>query len=148
MSCCHYTVAVEGAVSHRGRYLFIVRSPSDPHRPGILTLPGGTVEIEPESESILERSVHREVREETGVEIEDQVHYVQSKTFTLEDGRLILDAVFLCRYRAGEARPDNQETVEVAWLSPEELAQRPGVSDWLLRSVALAEAKRRSLGWE
>lgn len=143
-----YTVAVEGAVFHRGRYLFVVRSRSDPHHPGILTLPGGKVEIEPEGESILERSVRREVHEETGVEIEDEAHYIQSKTFILDDGRNVLDAVFLCRYRSGDARPDEEETEAVMWLTPRELVEHPGVHDWLVRSITLAEAKREALGWQ
>ncbi|NPV08196.1 MAG: NUDIX domain-containing protein [Anaerolineae bacterium] len=143
-----YTVAVEGAVFHRGRYLFVVRSRRDRVYPGVLTLPGGKVEIEAEGESVLERSVRREVSEEAGVEVEDDVHYVESKTFRLDDGRHVLDAVFLCRYRAGVARPDARETEAVVWLSPEELARRPDAQDWLIRSVALAEVKRRALGWQ
>lgn len=142
-----YIVAVEAAVFHQGRYLFIVRSSQDVDLPGILCLPGGKVELEAEREGILERSVRREVMEETGVDVEEAMHYVQSKTFVLGEGRRVLDAMFLCRYRSGAARPDGEESQEVLWLTAEELSVRPDAAAWLVRSIALAEERRRQLGW-
>lgn len=147
MGNARFLVAVEAAVYHDGRYLFIRRSRNDADAPGRLTLPAGTVEIEPAGEGILEATVRREVMEETGVTIEPSVVYLHSKTFALSEDRPVVDTVFLCRYRSGEARPDGVETEDVLWLTPAELAARADAADWLQRTVALCEAKRRDLGW-
>ncbi len=148
MGNARFLVAVEAAVYHDGRYLFIRRSRSDADAPGRLTLPAGTVELEPAGDDILEATVRRELLEETGVEIEPAVHYLQSKCFALSEDRQVVDAVFLCRYRSGVARPDGVETEDVFWLTPVELAARADAAGWLRRTVALCEAKRESLGWD
>ncbi len=147
MGNARFLVGVEAAVYHSGRYLFIRRSRHDADAPGLLALPAGTVEVEPAGEGILEGTARREVREEAGVEVEDAVYFVQSKTFSLDAERPVVDAVFLCRYRSGEAHPDGVETEDVFWLTQAELAAREDAADWLQRTVALCEAKRRDLGW-
>jgi len=97
----------------------------------------------------LEATVRREVMEETGVDIEPSSPvYLHSKTFSLSEDRPVVDAVFLCRYRAGDARPDGVEIEEALWLTPAELATRDDAAGWLRRSVALCEAKREELGWD
>ncbi len=149
MGNARFVVAVEAAVYHNGRYLFVLRSRTDADSPGVLALPAGTVEAEPPGEGILEATVRREVMEETGVDIEPSSPvYLHSKTFSLSEDRPVVDAVFLCRYRAGDARPDGVEIEEALWLTPAELATRDDAAGWLRRSVALCEAKREELGWD
>lgn len=148
MGNARFLVAVEAVVYRQGRYLIIRRSRHDADAPGILALPGGTVEVEPDGEGILERTVRREVMEETGVDIEEPTYFLQSKNFTLGGDRQVVDTVFLCRYRSGAARPDGVETEAVLWLTTPELAARSDVTDWLVRSLKLAEEKRVELGWQ
>jgi len=58
-----FLVGVEAAVYRDGRYLVIRRSHRDADFPGLLALPGGTVEVEPAGEGILEATAQREVLE-------------------------------------------------------------------------------------
>ncbi len=147
MSNENYIAVIEGAVYHRGKYLFIVRALHDDYCPGLLALPGGKVEPVQDQESVLEHTVRREIQEEVGLDLTGPVEYVWSKTFALPDGRLILDTIFLCRYTGGTPTPDPNEVAEILWLSPEELASHPGAELWLLHGLSLIEEKRKRLGW-
>jgi mutator protein MutT len=107
-----------GAVVVRDGKALIVRRGHEP-RKGEWSLPGGRVEL---GES-LEDATRREIREETGLEVDvgplveafDRVHRL--------DGRIryhfvILD--YLCVPRAGEARAGD-DAEDVAWVTAEEL---------------------------
>jgi mutator protein MutT len=107
-----------GAVVVRDGKALIVRRGHEP-RKGEWSLPGGRVEL---GES-LEEATRREIREETGLEVDvgplveafDRVHRL--------DGRIryhfvILD--YLCVPRAGEARAGD-DAEDVAWVTAEEL---------------------------
>jgi mutator protein MutT len=111
-------VGVGGAVVRDGRVLLVRRG--KPPLYGRWVIPGGTVELG----ETLEQALVRELREETGLEVEpvgiltvfdridrdgDEVayHYV------------IVD--YLCRWVAGEAVAGS-DALEVAWLRREDLA--------------------------
>lgn len=101
-----------GLVLRHGRYL-ITKRKTGVHLEGLWEFPGGKREG---SES-LEDCLHRELREECGIEVEDprlvQVvrHAYPEKTVELH--------FFRCRVLAGEARAMGCESL--AWVRPEEL---------------------------
>lgn len=144
----HYIVNVEAAVVRDGRYLMIVRSEQESHAPGTLSVPGGKVEGAGIVNNILEETARREVREEVGIEIEDELIYVESKSFVTDDGDPVVDIVFLCRYRSGEATAiDAAEVAGLSWMTAAEVAAHPKTPPWIRQSIDLAEQRRLALGW-
>ncbi|MBZ0278938.1 MAG: NUDIX hydrolase, partial [Anaerolineae bacterium] len=60
----------------------------------------------------------------------------------------VVDVVFLCAYRDGEARIfDPDEVAAIHWMSAEEVQDDPTAPVWTKRDTQAAEAKRLKLGW-
>ena len=53
----------------------------------------------------LKRCPIRSIREEVGVEVEDEMRYVDSHRFNTDDGKRVVGVTFLCRYRSGTRQP-------------------------------------------
>ena len=138
-----YVVNVEAVVADGERYLMVVRSLSEDHAPGGLTLPGGKVEHAGISSQILEETARREVLEETGVEVEPGPVYLWSSSFIADNDWPVVDVVFLCLYQRGEAttrQPD--EVAAVHWMTAAQIFGTPGLAPWTKHSIELAEARR------
>ena len=116
-----FVVNVEGAIEKDGRYLMIVRGPSVAHAPGALSFPGGKVETDDGPDEPLESTLRREIREEVGVEIDDQVTYAHSRLFDTDDGLAVLGVTFLCRYSSGTPKADPDEVASVRWMTPDQI---------------------------
>lgn len=139
-----YVVNVEAAAVWDGRYLLIVRGADESHAPGMLSLPGGKVEHAGNAAGVLEATLRRELREEVDVEIEGAPIYIDSTAFVADDGTPVINVVFLCRCRSGDARAiASEEVAQVAWMTAAEVLADPGMPPWLRRSVELAEQARR-----
>jgi 8-oxo-dGTP diphosphatase len=148
MQSIWYIVNVEGAVVKDGRYLMVVRGQQESHAPGVLTFPGGKVENTGNADSALEETLRREIREEVGVQVHDDMAYVESKSFVADDGELVVDVVFLCRYRSGTPTVgDPGEVAAVHWMKAEEILEHPKTPPWTRQSIELAEKKRIAEGW-
>ena len=110
-------LAVSAAIFREGRVL-IVRRARPPSR-GVYTLPGGGVELG----ETLEQAVIREVREETGLEIEPiELAGYRQMIVRDADGRIERHFVilpFAARWLEGEPRL-NEELSEARWLRPAE----------------------------
>ncbi len=137
-------VDVEGVVQRNGRYLMIVRGPDESHAPGALSFPGGKVELTDEPENVLESALHREIREETGVEVDDEMLYIHSGMFDMDDGRKALAVFFLCRYKSGDPRADSNEVESVRWMTPDKVRRDDRSRPWLKDFTQVVEAARRS----
>jgi len=112
-------VAVSAAVFRNGRVLIVRRA--QPPAAGLYTLPGGVVEL---GETLAEAAT-REVREETGLEI-DPLALVGYRQVIARDasGRVERHFVilpFAARWLAGEITL-NEELAEARWLTPSELS--------------------------
>jgi len=116
-----YCVIVNGVVVKDSKVLLAQRSTKEDHVPGCWSPPGGKLEETGTVWYALEKTVKKEVLEETGVEVEDEMALLVNNTFNhAEDNLLVISNVFLCKYKAGEARP-LEDTVAVAWVSQEEI---------------------------
>lgn len=112
-------VGVGGVVIDGERVLLVRRA--HPPRQGEWSLPGGKVEL---GEALAD-AVRREVREETGLEVEvgplvecfDRVHRDASGAVRYH----FVIADFLCRQVGGTLRPGD-DAADAAWASREELA--------------------------
>jgi NAD+ diphosphatase len=114
-------VAVE-----RGDEILLGRGPHFP--PGIYSTIAGFVEP---GESV-EEAVRREVREETGVEVED-VRYFASQPWPYPHSLML---GFQARYRSGELRIDPAELEDAGWFSRDAMPMLfPGnvsIAQWLI----------------
>ena len=99
----------------RGEEVLLARSPGFPK--GLYSVLAGFVEA---GES-LEETVRREVREETGVEVEN-VRYFGSQPWPFPNSLLV---GFVADYASGSLRPDPEELEDAGWYGREELPPRP-----------------------
>jgi len=110
-------VGVGGVLVHEGRVLLIRRGKEPLY--GRWVVPGGTVELgEPLDEALV-----RELREETGLEVEPLELITVFDRIQRDGGRVLYHYVivdYLCRWISGEARAAS-DALEVAWAAPDEL---------------------------
>ena len=140
-----YILIVEGFVLRDDQYLTIIRSDDEDFLPGILAIPGGKVEVEGEHDHVLEETLRREIREETGIEVEQAMTYVESTSFTYKDNQTVVGVVFLCRYKSGELTIlDPSEVAGLEWMSAGQLLAHPNLQPWTRRSLLRAEAIRNA----
>jgi NAD+ diphosphatase len=95
----------------RGREMLLARSPG--FTPGVYSTIAGFVEP---GES-LEDTVHREIWEEVGVEVED-VRYFGSQPWPFPHSLMV---GFTARWSGGEIRIDRKEIEDARWFTPGEL---------------------------
>jgi len=141
-----YIVNVEGAVVKDGQYLMVVRGEQE-YAPGGLNFPGGKVEGVSSLDDVLEETLRREIAEEVGLEVHDELAYVRSSAFVAE-GDPVVDVVFLCRYKGGTAvAADPAEVAAVRWMTAAEAIAHPETPPWTKLSLELAERVRHERGW-
>ena len=88
------------------------------------------------ADDMLEETLRREIAEEVGLEVHDEMAYLRSSAFVAE-GAPMVDVVFLCRCKSGEA---------VA-ADPAEAITHPVMPPWTRLSLELAEKVRLERGW-
>jgi 8-oxo-dGTP diphosphatase len=106
-----HSVSVAAAVIDQDGRLLAVRRRDNGH----WEPPGGVLELD----ETIPAGLVREVREETGLEVEPEALTGVYKNMR----RGIVALVFRSRIVAGEPRATN-EVVEVAWLTPDEVRER------------------------
>ncbi|MBU5266616.1 NUDIX hydrolase [Virgibacillus proomii] len=127
-----FTVNVEGAVIKDDKWLICRRSNKEEHAGGKLSLVGGTVELEGFTRDILERTVKREIMEETGVEITEEVYYVHNTSFVTDDNVHVINIVFLCIWEKGVGKvKDLDELSEIYWMTTDEILKNDKAPDYL-----------------
>jgi len=112
-----------------GENILLSRSPHFP--PGMYSVQAGFVEP---GES-LEAAVHREVREEVGIEVTD-IRYFGSQPWPFPDSLMI---GFTARYAGGEIISDKKEIEDAGWFTRSTMPHLPGhdsiayglIHDWL-----------------
>ncbi|MEH6938581.1 NUDIX domain-containing protein [Bacillus sp. JJ664] len=136
-----FTVNVEAAINHDGKWLVIERSKKEEHAGGMLSLVGGTVELGQQPIEILESNLKREVLEEVDVEIKN-VNYLYSSAFVTDKNEHVLNIVFLCEYKSGIAYPKSPDEVEdVKWMTSDEIERHSKAPVYLKESIEQAELK-------
>ncbi len=114
-------VVAVGGIIWKGEDVLLIRR-AKPPREGEWSLPGGGQEVG----ETLEEALHREIREETGVEIRIiGLLTVVDGIFHDEDGRVrhhytLID--YTAEWVSGEPRPGSEEK-DAAWVCPAQLAQ-------------------------
>ena len=119
----------------RGDRILLIRRGQEPLK-GWWSLPGGILE----TGERLEDAIRREVREETGLEL-DSVRFFEIFERIIRDENdrpeyhyVLID--YLCQSSSGEARPQS-DAAEVAWISRDEIPAYPltdGTREVVLRA--------------
>jgi 8-oxo-dGTP diphosphatase len=124
----HY-IAITGLVVRDGKYLICKRSASEKLFPNKWCLPGGKIQqsefINTKKDTsdhwlnIFEKTLMREIREETGLEVEP-IGYISSLAMLRPNGFSTIILALLARYKSGEVTLANDELSDYAWVSLEE----------------------------
>lgn len=135
-----YIVNVEAAIYKNDKWLIIKRSENEEHAPGLLSNVGGKVETKATQNNILEKTLIREILEEVDIQVSKPLHYLESKSFISDKGQIVIDIVFLCRYKSGKAKcMSKHEVSEVYWMSSKEILENKSSQTWLKESIEKAE---------
>ena len=131
-----YSVIVNSVIiNDEGKVLIAQRSPDEGHEGGKWSIPGGKIESVGEEHSVLLKNIKKEILEEVGIEIFDEIVLVHDNTFTRSNGDDVLALVFLCKYKSGEVKP-LEDTVDVIWIGKEEIDNYnfpPNVKEYILK---------------
>lgn len=138
-----YIVNVEGAITFEDKYLIIQRSIKEEHAGGELSLIGGKVKEEGGSIEVLERTLKREIHEEVGVNIKDNMIYLYSTSFEIAPDKKVVNIIFYCEYSSGTPFVKSPNEVEnVTWLAAKEILENPNSPIYLKESIKYAECFR------
>ena len=117
------------------RCLILKRSEREKVHPGKYAVPGGKLEWKDlpvdkptrlndnvlDYENAVEELLKREVLEEAGVEIEQQLKYINSVAFIRPDGIPVVLVKFAAKYKDGEVKLEEGAFTEYAWVNEEEV---------------------------
>ena len=109
------------------------------HAGGLFGLVGGKVEAV-NTPNILEKTLKREIAEEIGITIKDEMNYIHSITFTTDQGIMVVDVIFLCEYESGilEVKaPDEVESIHL--MSTVDIIEHPKTPDYVKGYIQIAE---------
>ena len=154
-----HEVVITAIVVKDGKFLIEQRAKTKKRFPGMWTVPGGKLEVSdyinfPKDTkhywyNVLERTLQREVKEETGIDIKN-VEYVTSLATVHEDGSPSLVISCLAEYAGGEITLQASELDAALWVTLEEARQYDlidGIYDEL--AMAAKKLKGESIGaWE
>ena len=145
-----HEVAITAIVIKNGKYLITRRSLNKKRFPGLWTVPGGKMESKDYLElpkdtehywyNVLERTLRREVKEETGIGIEN-IEYVTSLATVHTDGSPSLVISCMADYTEGEVKLSPEECDAHEWVSLEE-AKNYKLIDGIYDELAMVENKR------
>ncbi len=115
----------------RGRDVLLARAHRFP--PGMFSALAGFVE----PGETIEDCIHREVREEVGIEVADPA-YFGSQSWAFPHSLMI---AFTAEYAGGELRPDQTEIAEARWFTPESMPELPPSLSIARRLIAATVAR-------
>ncbi|MFT9819282.1 NUDIX hydrolase [Lysinibacillus sp. NPDC056185] len=135
-----FIVNVEGAIRKDDKWIIVERSKKEEHAGGLLSLVGGKVDIEGISPNILEKTLKREIFEEIGIKIKENLKYIHSTSFVTDKGENVVDIIFLCEYESGDIFVKQPEEVEIVFLlATEEILNNPQAPKFLKEYIKYAE---------
>ena len=133
-----YLKVVEVAIEHDEKFL-IIKRPEGKHAGGLLAFPGGKVEeIDEQNEwDILRFAAKREIFEEVGLDLKDNLQYITNNYFVDGNGAHVIDTIFHCKIEKTDLiiNASPREVPEYYWLTEEEINNAPNAPSWLKKSV-------------
>ena len=145
-----HEVAITAIVVKDGKYLITRRSPNKKRWPGLWTVPGGRLEVSDYANTpkdtggywynVLEKTLRREVREETGIEIKN-IEYVTSLATLHDNASPSLVISCMADWESGEVVLQESETDKYAWVSLAE-AKDYELIDGIYEELEMTEQRR------
>jgi 8-oxo-dGTP pyrophosphatase MutT (NUDIX family) len=133
-----YLNVVEVAIEHKKKFL-IIKRPEGKHAGGLLSFPGGKVEeIDEQNEGdILRLAAKREILEEVGLDLKDELRYIISNYFVDSIGAHVIDTIFHCKIEKTDlmVNASAREVPEYYWLTEEEIYNAHNAPHWLKNYV-------------
>lgn len=136
-----HSILVNAVIFKDDQVLVSQRSFEEKHMPGAWTIPGGKVDLtEGDVFNVLEHNVQKEVREETGIEIEEDMEMITNNTFIRgSNNQHVIVIVFKCMYKSGEPQALD-DTIDCKWVSKEEVKEMefpPNVKEYILKAFTI-----------
>lgn len=116
-------LSVSAAIVHDRKMLLCTRSATEDFLPGYSELVGGGVD---DGESLWD-ALHREVREETGIEITSVVRRMPGFEYEDGSGRTVRECSFIVTCDTSRVRLNPAEHDAFYWLGPEDLVLLAGL---------------------
>jgi 8-oxo-dGTP diphosphatase len=133
-----YLKVVGVAIEHDNKFL-IIKRPEGKHAGGLLAFPGGKVEeIDEQHEwDILKAAAKREILEEVGLDLKDDLKYIISNYFVDSHGVHVIDTIFHCKIEKTDLKinASAREVPEYYWLTTEEINKAYNSPPWLKKYV-------------
>lgn len=121
-------LATDAIIIQNGKILLVKRN-TEPFK-GMWALPGGRLE----DNETLEQCCIREVKEESGLEVEI-VRLVGVYSDPSRDPRKVVSATFLCKVKAGNLAPQNSEISDVRWFPLDQLPPLAADHEKMIKDV-------------
>lgn len=135
----HYLKVVECAIEHDDKFL-IIKRPEGKHAGGLLSFPGGKVEEgdEQDESDILRSAARREILEEVGLDLKDDLTYITSHYFVGSNGAHVIDTLFHCQIKKTDLNisASHREVADYYWLTENEIIQAKNAPQWLKSQVS------------
>lgn len=142
------------------RCLILKRSMREKAHPGRWATPGGKMEWEDfdlqnpsrvngevlDFLNSIEDLLKRETREEAGVELEDEFHYINSNTFVRPDGIPVVLVKLAALYKSGEVVLEEGAFDDFAWVNAEEVKSYEcidGICEEVAKAISLFTKESR-----
>ena len=129
-----HSIITNALIVKDDRILISQRALNEKHDPLKWTIPGGKVEkTEGNVFNILEKTLKREVKEEVGLTIKDDIRLISNNTFIRTGGQHVVALIFICYWKSGVAKP-KEDTNDVKWICENDLKLydfSPNVEEYL-----------------
>lgn len=152
---------VANAIIYResdGRCLLLKRSETEKVHPGKYCVPGGKLEWEQldlakptringdvlDFEDAVEELLKREIREEAGIDIDNDFRYINSVAFIRPDEIPVILIKFAVKYKSGEVDPEKGAFTDFAWVNADEIRNYEcikGIPEEIVRTIELFNGK-------
>lgn len=134
--------------------LILKRSETEKVHPGKYCVPGGKLEWEQldlnkptringdvlDFENAVEELLIRETKEEAGIDIEENLKYINSVAFVRLDEIPVILVKFAAKYKGGEVKPEAGAFTDFAWVNAAEVKNYEcikGIPEEIVKTIEL-----------
>ena len=137
-----------------GRCLILKRHPREKVHPGKYAVPGGKLEWEDldlknptryngdviDFEDMVFDLLAREAKEEAGIEIEREIHFINDVVFVRPDEIPVVLVKFAAKFKKGKIKLEKDAFTDYAWVNEKEVKKYPcieGVAEEVKKTILL-----------
>ncbi len=141
----NYIVSAECAIKHKGKYL-IIKRPMNKNAAGCLAFPGGGCELQDgkNDDDVLVQTAKREVLEEVGLKLDDDLNYVCSNMFYDQvNEKNVVHTLFFysLNIEIVKLSISSDEVPEYYWLSVRDIFAMDNCPKWIRKYINIIEKR-------